>query len=208
VGSRKLYYYPHMRRFSIVTLLGLLLLAGCISTETDISISSDGSGTIEIVYQVDRMTYETGVFDDGGPGPIPLRRVDFQNAAAAVDGLRLRRYRSRTEDEIVTVTARLSFDTADALVSFIGEEYLEITSRGDRTTWRQVIIPEGLVPGEGAAALAADLEPYTISYRIDPDAPIISVSGGTLSGGDDAVEVEVTLGQMITGDPLVLEVVW
>jgi hypothetical protein len=191
----------------VLLLLAAILLAGCLDTATHVSIGADGSGTLSLEYVVDRPVYETGLFDPAGPLPIPIRRVDFENAAAGIDGLRLTRHRVDSDDEFVTVTARLRFDTTDALVAFFGEEWLTVTTRGEQTVWRQLLVPSREA-GEESRFLAEDLDGYTMLFEIDPDQPIVSVSGGELVG-DDSARVQITLGEIARGtQERYLEVVW
>ena len=163
------YYYPLMRTIAklVLPVAAAVLLVGCLDTATYVSIGNDGSGTLRLEYVVDRPVYETGAFDDGGPLAIPIARSDFENATVAIEGLRLTRHRVDTDDEFVTVSATLRFDTTDALVAFFGDEWLTVTSDGERTVWRQLLVP-GREAGEESRFLADDLDSYTMSFQIDP----------------------------------------
>ena len=204
------YYYPSMRHPAtlLFAILLVLLLAGCVSTTTTITIGENGSGSMRLEYVVDRSAYETGVFDSGGALPIPVARSDFENAAAAIDGIRLRQYRTTHGDDTVTVTATLSFDSIDALVSLFGPAWLTVTTDGTTTTWRQLLVPARDAAGE-SGYLAEDLDRYTMQFEIDPAPPIISVDGGSLVRNGDAAVAEISLGAIARGaQEQYLEVVW
>ena len=204
------YYYPLMRMIAklVLAVAATALMTGCLDTATHVSIETDGSGTLRLEYVVDRPVYETGVFDPNGPLPIPIRRSDFENAAVGIDGLRLTRHRVDAGDEFVTVSAVLQFETTDALVEFFGEQWLTVTTQGERTVWHQLLVPPRDA-GEESRFLADDLDRYTMLFEIDPPAPIVSVTGGEAIGDGNSARVEITLGAIARGtEERYLEVVW
>ena len=208
--QRQTYYYPLMRTLQklALVLVTAVLLSSCLDTATHVAIESDGSGTLRLEYVVDRPVFETGVFDTGGPLPIPIRRSDFENAALGIDGLRLTRHRVDSGDEFVTVSAVLRFDTTDALVAFFGEQWLTVTQQGERTIWRQLLVPPRDA-AEESRFLAEDLDRYTMVFEIDPAEPIVSVTGGESIDGGDSARVEISLGAIArSSEERFLEVVW
>ena len=186
----------------------VFLLFGCLDSSTTVTIRSDGSGLLTLEYVIERVVFETGVFNSDGLLPIPVAEDDFVNATTSVDGIALRRYRLTEDDDTVTVRATITFDTTDALVTFLGDDWISIVASGDTTTWRQLLVP-ARSGAEGSAYLAEDLDQYTLRFEIDPDEPITSVQGGTLLRNGDAAVAEVSLGAIVRGaQAQYLEVVW
>ncbi len=207
-----MYYYRPMGILrSVQRTLGcalvVLLFGGCLSTETMISLRDDGSGTVDLVYRIDREAWETGVFDDSDAArPVPVSRRDFDRAVLQIEGLRLRSHRIVRDGDPVTVTARVDFDDVDALRLLLGAELLEVRLSDGGGHWRQVI-----APGRGspqAQELARSLEGYEMSFRLTPPGPLVSGSEGAVPGAD-AASLTVSLSDIVTAvEPIVWEVRW
>ena len=217
--ARGLYYYRRMNhrstprvplalRLALLTLASALL-AGCLSTETTITLDRDGGGTLELSYEIDRVAWETGVFDKSDLArAIPVTEHEFAAAAQQIAGLRLRSHRTESDEQTVLISARLDFDSPDSLARFLGAESVELTMDGRSGRWRQIIAPGGGSTDEGARELAASFEGYALRFVLDPPEPVRSTNG-TVVRAADAAEFSVSLSEIMTAtEPLVWEVAW
>ena len=211
-----LYYYRLMRfacpsRRAVLCPAGLLFiipfLAGCLSTETSVSLRTNGSGTIDLVYRIDRQAWETGVFDESNVArPIPVTHYEFEDAALRIDGLRLRSHRISLDEDLVTVSVRLDFDDPRTLQRFLGADSLDVRLDADGGHWRQTVAEDRGVAGAGA--LAQSLSVYTMQFTLDPPRPIVSTNGELLRG-TDAASYSLSLADVVTAtEPVVWEVSW
>lgn len=199
----------------ILRLLGACVavtaLSGCINVETDIELAQDGSGTLGLVFEIDQTLYQIGVFDeDPAERPVPVRRADFEYGALLVDGVELERYEAHVDDEsgIVTVTARLSFDSPESLSSYYAgsEGAVGLGSSGSTTTYRMLVVPGG---GAAGTALESDLEDYRLSYSVRAPSPIITVSDGEIAEDGRTARIDFSLGSVAdTTSPIYWEVTW
>jgi hypothetical protein len=209
----RLHYYPGMRTSArpirlLVLFAFVVPLLGCLDTDTRVSLGEDGSGSIALVYTIDRAAWDTGVFDDGDVArPVPVTRTEFESAALSIDGLRLRSHRVRGDDERVTVTARLDFDSVDSLRRLLGAQSLEVTVDDEGGAWRQVVAPGGGSADEEARLLAAELAGYTMAFELETPAQVIATNGETT--GRTTASFSVDLGSVATAvEPIVWEVRW
>lgn len=195
----------------ILAFLGaVVLLTGCFDSDAEIRVDDDGSGRIDLEYRIDKELFRLGVFDDSDLAlPIPVSRADFERAADNVDGLRLRRYRVREEAGLVTVEARLSFESVEALSHWYGAEgSISLRESSGRTVWTQLLAP-GSVDSTVAEAIARSLEGYTVRYVLRPPSRVIGSSLGEITEDGRASEVELTLSELATTEgPVIWSVEW
>jgi hypothetical protein len=212
----RLYYYRRMSiarlsRRAVLRMAGVVLvfasLAGCLSTETSVSLRANGSGTIDLVYRIDRQAWEIGVFDESDVArPIPVTHQEFEDAALRIDGLRLRSHRISLGDDLVTVTARLDFDDPATLQRFLGADTLDVRLEADGGYWRQTVAGGQGVAGAGA--LAQSLSMYSMRFALDPPRSIISTNG-ELARGTASATYALSLADVVTAtEPVVWEVRW
>ena len=120
----------------------------------------------------------------------------------------LARFSSRSA---VTVTARLQFDSVDALNAWYGggTAAISVTETGGHSTWSQLLYPGGGSADEMGLALGASLGGYRVSYRLQPPSGVISAAIGQITDGGRSASVEVTLTEIVTAEsPLYWEVSW
>lgn len=208
-----MYYYRRMRTFSrrarvALLLAAVLALSGCLSTETDVSLDADGSGTIDLTYLVDRGAWDVGVFDDSDLArPVPITRGEFEQTVQMTEGLELRSHRISRGEDRVTVEASLRFGSTQALERLLGTDALEIELDGDGGSWRYAVAAGGGSDGEQARLLADELEAYTLSFSLRTPAAILATNGA--SDGGRTATFTASLGEIATTtEPIVWEVRW
>lgn len=187
----------------------LLFLSGCLSSETEVVLRDDGSGRVTLQYRIDALAYDTGAFGGDNAGRIvPVTERDFRRAEAELPGLTIRRYRSRRTDELVEVTAVLSFDSTDTLERLLGEDSVQIELTETGGSWTQTLAA-GRVQDDGDEALAESLEPYSLSFSLFPPGDVESSLGGDLSGDRRSATVVIGLAEIVrASEPIVWTVVW
>jgi hypothetical protein len=202
-------------RWSVLVLVALVALAGCIDVDSHVELRRDGSGRLDVIYEIDEEFYELGVFDESDAAlPVPLSEADFRETVEQIDGLRLRRYRSRSEDGVITVTVRLDFESIAALDSWYSGgissgSAVEVSTQGGESTWRQLLYPGDGVDGELGEALAASLDGYTVRYALTPPDRVASSTPGAIVNGGRTAEVVVPLSEMVgASEALYWEVSW
>lgn len=155
-------------------------------------------------YVVDAVAFETGAFGSEEAGRIiPITERDFERAAAQLEGLSLRRYRSNETDDEIDVTAVLDFDTVETLERFLGSESLDIQLTESGGSWTQLIAPER-VADSADEALAASLEQYGIVFVVEPPGQIVTVSGGQAASDRRSARVEVGLDEIVLADQAIV----
>jgi hypothetical protein len=131
------------------------MLASCVDIEMRFVMRSDGAGRLEISY---RVPYEATTLLDPADGvravPLPIARADFEAAIAGADGVeaaiagadgvRLRRFRRKDEEGEVLISARIDFDSVEALQTVAGFADLPVSfvaSGGSGGELSQRVIP-------------------------------------------------------------------
>ncbi len=194
-------------RVTVLAVVNIALLSGCLSTDTAITLKDNGSGSIELVYTIDRAAWETGVFDDSDLArPIPVTRHEFDDAALLIEGLTLRSHRTTETDESVVVAARLDFASVDDLRRFLGVDSLEVDV--DAGLWRQTIAPGDGTDSPQSQSLAGSLDGYELRFRLDPPRPVTSTNGEVVDGGGEATFTASFARILTAQDALVWEVRW
>ncbi len=196
--SEELWYYRRMRRFTPVVLIAILL-TGCISSEMEITLEQDGSGEVRLTYEFSEELYGLGVFDESDVArPIPVTREEFEEAAL-VSGARLRSYSLSSNDGDITVQARLSFDTLETLGLLLGREALTVAldDDGGSLTYR---LSDG--SADASPDLAASLDDYTITLRLNAPADISTAQPGELLD-ESTAELSLSLGDVARDTELI-----
>jgi phosphohistidine swiveling domain-containing protein len=135
------------------------MLASCVDIEMRFVMRSDGAGRLEISY---RVPYEATTLLDPADGvravPLPIARADFEAAIAGADGVRLRRFRRKDEEGEVLISARIDFDSVEALQTVAGFADLPVSfvasggSGGEPDGVRAVPLPIARADFEAAIA--------------------------------------------------------
>ena len=204
-----MYYYRgmHFGRLRVIAVAAIMtaLLSGCLSTDTTITLDENGSGSIDLVYTIDRAAWETGVFDDSDLArPVPVTRHEFDEAVVQIPGLTLRSHRTSETDESVVVSAQLSFTSLDSLRRFLGADSLEVDLEDG--LWRQTLTRGDGSDSPQARALAESLAGYQLRFSLAPPQPVTSTSGEVTDG---RATFSLPFAEIVTArDAIVWEVRW
>jgi len=125
-----------------------------VGIKADIAVQRSGGGTIALAYRISRMVESMGKMDGNERWlPLPVGRPDLERTVARIDGLSLRSFSSKQDEQDVSVDAVLDFTDLQALVSFLdstGRSALLETSNGQQSLTLRI--------AEGGGTLDADLE--------------------------------------------------
>ena len=108
------------RIFKFVSfLLVLLLFVSCIGAASQVTLASDGSGSILLEYRISSELESLGRLDGNQyQPPLPAARTDLERSVARISGLDLVSYSSRQDGKDIVYRAELSFSSPQALTAF------------------------------------------------------------------------------------------
>ncbi|MDR2536292.1 MAG: hypothetical protein LBD29_09720 [Treponema sp.] len=137
---------------SLIIGLLIVILSSCIGVTADITVSSNGSGTIELEYRLSRLAESLGKLDGNERWPtVPIGKADFERSLARLPGIKLRSFSTKNDGQDLVNTVKLEFSDPAGLVRFL-----------DATGQRAVLSQEN-----GKYRLSLTL--FSGSGQIDPD---------------------------------------
>jgi hypothetical protein len=192
-----------------------LLCASCIGVDEKITINADGSGLLDLSYQISTMVGDLGNAP-GQPHPIPLPMTEaaFRSAVTAVNGLTLSKLSSQLTPSDLIISAVVAF-TNPALLSQIGQgesaPRITFASAGGKTTFRETIYPgnPGGVDPETLSFIKSAFQGYLLRFTLSAPFRIAGVNVGTVSQDQrTAVYTTSIVDAIQSTSPLVWEVQW
>ena len=197
--------------------LAAVMLTSCVDIEMRFVMRRDGAGRLEISY---RVPYEATTLLDPADGvraiPLPIARADFEAAIAGADGVRLRRFRRKDEEGEVLVSARIDFDSVEALQTVAGFADLPVSfvaSGGSGGELSQRVIPAR--PGEDApdAAMIQLVQAVggdsRVTFVVVAPARIKAADGATIDADGRTARYSQSLADYLTQPgPVDLTVRW
>lgn len=191
--------------------LPLLLLTGCLSVETRLTMSDGERGELIYIYTVDRQLLDAEVFDqEAGNWPIPIARRDFELFADAVPEAELQSYSREDRDVVSIVTARFRFESLEALAHLLAtREPIAVEPRAGEFGLRFQVSPLGVAElTEGQRAfLQSYLEESKVTFSVTTPEPLTYTSHEETKGR--TVTVVRTMEELLERpSPLFLEVGW
>ncbi len=194
-------------------LAATFLFFSCIGLETEIEITSSGSGTISLEYRVSGMILSMGMVEDEAFAlHFPIEQEDFEDSLVGNTGLSLRRYSSRKDGDDLLISAELQFATLGQLVAFLSETgqvtQLEESARSNTLIIR---LSEGAEPLENEfnELVQTLFNDYILRFRFR--APRAVRSSGVPVQNIDArtVEYRAPIGEVLSAEePLIWELSW
>jgi hypothetical protein len=198
------------------------LLVSCIDIDSTIQFNTDGSGVLQLEYRVSRELTDLGGLE--GDVPFPVTEEDFHFALEGTGGLELRKYRRKMDEENVTVSVEIAFDsleTLSALDSF-QDMPMSLTKQDGELVFQQKIADariqreqEGRPSAEDSPAvpdeelLAPLFEGYEMSFTVQAPGRITYHSLGELAKSKKSVTYAIPLAELnMQTDALILTVKW
>ncbi len=198
-------------------LVAAVTLTSCVDIEMRFVMRRDGSGRLELSYRVPREA--TTLLDavEGAPAvPLPIDRADFEASLAGADGVRLRRFRRRDEEEEVRIDARIDFDSVDALRAVPGFADLPVsftaTGNGGGELSQRVVParPAGNAPDQSMVELVQSLAGDSrVTFVVVAPRDIDAADGATVDADGRTARLSRSLAEYLTeAGPVDLTVRW
>jgi hypothetical protein len=202
-----------MRRIMLACLCAAVLCS-CVSVESRLAIRNDGSGTLNLEYRIPRSVADLGRSSDGSsPVPLPVEKADFQRGIAGIPGVRLARYRRRTDDQNIVISAEIAFSRLEDLakVPALRDAGLAFVETGGSRTLTQVVAgaPELPPTAEGIAMADSLFAGGSCSVVLQTPSPMTPGPIGSLSADRRTLSWASTVGELArrTGS-VVLTATW
>lgn len=125
------------RVLQLVLGLSSFLFFSCLAIDADIEVKADGSGVMNLDYRISRTVEAMGKLDGNERWlPLPVGEADFERSLSRIGALELEAFKTTQDERDVRVEAMVSFDTVEALVSFLSANgrTARLTRDGDRTS--------------------------------------------------------------------------
>ena len=91
-----------------------LLISSCLSIDAKFNIASDGSGVLDLHYEVSQYAAHVGRVDgDQNLVMFPLERSDFEEASMRIGGLEIVEYSKKETEDNTIIDVRIRFDSIE-----------------------------------------------------------------------------------------------
>jgi len=98
----------------------LLLFSSCFGVSADITLNSNGSGTITLEYHISKALDSLGRLDGNERwNTIPVGRADFERTIDRLPDMRLLSFSSREDARNTVISARMEFASINGLLAFL-----------------------------------------------------------------------------------------
>ena len=98
----------------------LFLLSSCFGLKLEINLNQNGSGTLELEYQVSKSLEALGRLDGNERwNTIPVGRADFMRSMERLPGMKLLSISSKESIKDITINAKMEFANLEALKTFL-----------------------------------------------------------------------------------------
>lgn len=201
-------------KISIPLVAGVLLLSSCITVNERLSINTDGSGTVQLSYQIARIALDLPSSGSVRTIPLPASPNDFASAVRKVKGLTLTSFTPEETPAGVGATAGIAFTGVADLSQVLGASSgmgFNLVQNGGSTLFRQTIYP-GNPKGVSVETLALVKNLFgteRLVFSLRAPAAIQSTNLGTLSRDGRTASYTTTVPDIIQARrPVVWEVRW
>ena len=212
----------HLIRFLIPMLLTSMLLVSCIGIDSTVQFKRDGSGILYLQYRFSRELTDLGGLE--GDVPFPVTEEDFHFAMEGKEGLKLRKYKRKMDEEDITIHAEILFESIDTFSSLAGfqDMPMSLTKQDGEYVFQQKIV-EARIEEDAAAQTSAESGPaipdeellalffegYEMSFTVRAPSRITYHSLGELARNEKSVTYAIPLLELNRQtEALVLTVKW
>ena len=185
----------------LISCLLPIMLSACFGVSMDISLNKNGSGTLSLEYQIARSLDSLRKLDGNERwNTIPIGKADFDRTIDRLEGMKMLSYSQKETENQILVKVKMSFETPDALMSFLNADgrRCSFSGNGDSGTLNVKLSdgykPDGLESRNSAfyEFLSDISKPYNVnlsmSFPGEGSLIITSASGVILK---DAPEIEI-----------------
>jgi len=114
-----------------------VFFVSCIGASSNITINSNGGGTVTQEYRISLDLQDMGKTEETEDKlPVPMGKEDLERTVERVDGLRLLSFSSRQDDKDMFIKAEFAFDSPEALMELMsqGDQQIEFDLQGKKIT--------------------------------------------------------------------------
>lgn len=160
------------RALKPLVLAACLLFDACFGVKSALVIHRDGSGAIDMEYRVSKALLELGTQEGNEASPaLPLGEKDFEDAANAIDGLKLIRYSTKSDGDDTLYRVNLEFAHFDALVRYMNAQggagaYFDYTEKAGKHILNIVLSPDEADYDGGKEMIPVIFEGYTYDFKM------------------------------------------
>jgi hypothetical protein len=203
----------------------VLLLNSCIGISSAITLSRDGSGTMQLIYRIPLSLESLGKLDGNEKWlTVPVGRADFERTLDRLPGMRMRSFSSKPEGKDLITRVGLEFDDIESLAGF-----LDATGQGVSLIREQGAVRLSFILSGGTAGADPELlslvsslsagyemefifsapEEAAITLYSGEGKPIDSFPGGDMTPRGKQVSFKVPMADLLSSrDGLGLEIRW
>ena len=103
-----------------IVIFTLFLLSSCLGISAEIRLNNNGSGTIDLQYQVSKSLDSLGRLDGNERWhTIPLGRADFERTLERLPDLKLLSFSSTEDERNINFSVRMEFSSIQGLMAFL-----------------------------------------------------------------------------------------
>jgi len=161
-----------MKRSNTLSILfsiaALLLLGSCMGIDTEVKVSSGGSGTVVANYRLSEELISFGELEGNKDMlPVPLSEADLKKGLSGAQGLSFVSWSRKKDGNDTLVKTVIAFDNLDALVRYLDPQGTlashETTAGGERISFTLGENMPSIDPQMRQIAQEA-FSPYTFSF--------------------------------------------
>ena len=127
-------------RYMFPALLAFFLLTSCFGINADITLNRNGSGTINLEYQISKSLETLGRLDGNERwNTIPVGRADFERTLERLPEMKLLSFSSREDENNLVVAVKMEFSSIQGLFAFLDAHGQRFSFTGDPSSGRMVL---------------------------------------------------------------------
>ncbi|MDR2865703.1 MAG: hypothetical protein LBV68_08850 [Spirochaetaceae bacterium] len=106
--------------YIVLLIVTSLLFCACFGIKSDVLIRGNGSGTLSMEYRIAEKLLKLGTQDGNENFPvIPVGQEDFKRTVDRIEGLELKAFSSKKENEDIIYQVKIEYSTLSALAQFM-----------------------------------------------------------------------------------------
>ncbi len=212
--KRKLDKTLTMKHIVLVFLL-TFVFSSCVDLQSNISLNGDGSGTLELEYEISQKTVYLGRLDENDPTiPLPVNRDDFERTVAAIPGMSLSSFSLEETADFVRVAAVVTFSNIDQISRFLGndtDDVIALNQSGGETVFQYTIYKklDESIDEETLLMLETFFQGYELSFALTPPRQPKQINRGSISDNGKIATYTVPLVDLFkNNETVVWNIVW
>jgi hypothetical protein len=218
-----------MKKLLIMGFIAALVFNSCLGMKTHVKLKKNGSGTINVEYQVSQQFLAMAAASSENPADglefaIPLGRSDFEKSLQGVKGIKLTSYKTSDDETNRNYFISISFDNIEALANYLDAQGMMCVYENDDGKNKLLMFFAGsdeAVDDQMRQMAPILFEGYSMDFSIDlPGAFLVrylDMDGeelnktpvGAATVKKNSFSFATPMSDLITaGQPVVVELIW